>query len=217
MSSKLPAYIPRTWADDPLFRGYGSALAPFADLDGWPTAAELDARLGLSVERALGRRIQFRTQRPREELRYEAAIVTRGEVPTRDRSPHDFLNALAWAVFPNAKLALHTRFHEVQITRSTPGRTRFQDRLALLDEGAALRVRGANGEAVVYVFGHAILEHRVGGVGGMRAEVFEIEAPTTRVEDVDTMFAALLRAWPDPPPPRPAGIAVTTLFPEAYP
>jgi hypothetical protein len=216
MFSSVPPYTPRAWVHDPLFRGHGAALEALAELETWPTAAEIDARLGPAVERALGRRVVFRAQRTREELRYEAAIATRGEVPTRDRSPHDFLNALAWAAFPLSKLALHTRFHEVQVTRSAPGRTRFQDRLALLDEGAALRVRGADGEALVYVFGHAILEHRVGGIGGMRAEVFEIEAPTAHTEDVDVAFAALLRAWPDPPPPRPAGIAVTLLFPEAY-
>jgi hypothetical protein len=215
MSSSVPPYDPRAWAADPLFRGYGPALEALADLDSWPTAAELDARLGPLVERALGRRVVFRAQRQREEIRYEAAIATRGEVPTRDRSPHDFLNALAWAAFPRAKLALHVRFHEAELVRDVPGRTRFQDRLALLDEGAALRVRCGHGEAGTFVFGHAILEHRIGDKAGARAEVFDFEATTARTADVDAAFAALLRAFPDPAPPRPAGVAITALFPEA--
>jgi hypothetical protein len=217
MRSSPPPFTPRAWAEDPLFRGYGTALTALADLDAWPTAPELDARLGAAVERALGRRVAFRTQRPREELRYEAAIVMRGEVPTRDRSPHDLLNALAWAAFPHAKLALHTRFHEAEGARTVPGRTRFQDRLALLDEGAALRVRSRAGERVTLVFGHAILEHRISGVPGARAEVFDLEAEHDDASAIDMAFAALLSAWPDPPPPRPAGIAVTALFPEAHP
>ena len=41
--------------------------------------------------------------------RYDARIALERVVPTRARSWHDLLNALVWATFPRAKLALHAR------------------------------------------------------------------------------------------------------------
>lgn len=211
-----PPFAPLAWSADPLFRGHEAALAALADLDDWPSAPEIDERLGPLVERALGFRVRFRTQVREEPLRYEATIVTKHEVPTRDGSPHDLLNALAWATFPRAKLALHTRFHEAEAARTVPGRTRFQDRLTLLDEGAALREEGG---AQAWLFGHAILEHRVASHAGARAELFELAplSPGEGMAAVDAAFASALAAFPDPAPLRPAGVAIPVLFPEAQP
>jgi len=212
-TAEPPAFAPRTWLADPLFRGHEAALAALADLDHWPTAEEIDARLGPLVARGLGASMRFRTQVRHEPLRYEATIVVKHEVPTRDASPHDLLNALVWATFPRAKFALHERFHTAEAGRTAPGRTRFQDRLTLLDEGAGLRAEDGTG---AWIFGHAILEHRVAHHVGARAELFLL--PTCELTEdpasVDVAFAAALHAFPDPAPPRPAGVAVHELFPE---
>ncbi len=212
----LPAFMPGSWVADPFFRGHERALAVLVDLDHWPSASEVDARLGPLIARALGDPICFRTQAKSEPMRYEANIVVRREVPTRDGSPHDLLNAIVWATFPRAKLALHTRFHAAEASRSVPGRTRFQDRLTLLDEGAALRSEDGG---PAWLFGHAILEHRIAHHRGARAELFELSARGLDgdVSTIDRAFAAALLALPDPAPPRPAGVAVHELFPEVSP
>jgi hypothetical protein len=212
----LPAFTPGTWIADPFFRGHELALTALADLPHWPTAEELDARLGPIVARALGAPLCFRAQMKSEPMRYEATIVVRREVPTRDGSPHDLLNALVWATFPRSKFALHERFHEAEAARAVPGRTRFQDRLTLLDEGAALR--GDEG-GPAWLFGHAILEHRIAHHAGARAELFVLPSTelTHDTASVDRAFAAALRGFPDPAPPRPAGVSLLELFPEASP
>ncbi len=211
MPRPRPPFAPDAWRRDPLFRGHEGALAALSDLDEFPTAAELDARLGPLVRSALSHPVRFRAQAQREPLRYEASIVQAGEIPTRDGSAHDLLNALAWATFPRAKLALHTRFHEAEALRREPGRSRVQDRLALLDEGGVLTGGGA-----AFVFGHALLEHRIAGLALARAE--EIALPNLEPASrtlADVQFADVLRAWREPVPPRPPGVPLLALFPEA--
>jgi hypothetical protein len=217
MASPSPRYAPRAWLEDPLFRGQETALEALAAFDDWPSAADLDRALAPMIERALGRPMHFRSQRRVESLRYEASIVLQGEVPTRDGSAHDWLNALIWAAFPRAKFALHRRFHEAELTRQVPGRTRFQDRLALLDEGAVLRTTPTDPRGCI-VFGHAILEHRIVNDNVARADLFDVPGTSSEstIAAIDEAFAAALDAWDDPPPARPPGIPMLQLFPEGH-
>jgi hypothetical protein len=97
---------------------------------------------------------------------YDARITLEGVVPTRERSWHDFMNALVWGTFPRAKRALHARQHAAIAARIAPGartlppaRTRELDALALLDEGGVVLI---DGEATI--FGHAIYESLALGV-----------------------------------------------------
>ncbi len=99
---------------------------------------------------------------------YDARITLERVVPTRAGSWHDFMNALVWGAFPQAKTALHARQHRAITERIVPGartlpstRTRELDALALLDEGGVL-LAGAHAEPVV--FGHAIYESLALGV-----------------------------------------------------
>jgi hypothetical protein len=106
---------------------------------------------------------------------YDESIVLVGEVPTRARSWHDFMNALVWAAFPQAKRALHQRQHAfvtVERLSGEPGRRLpAHDAIAVLDEGGvvvvsqrtlvderAVEAAIADGSARAVVFGHAILE-----------------------------------------------------------
>jgi hypothetical protein len=111
-----------------------------------------------------------RTRRRVRELAegYDDRVV-RGEVPTRPRSWHDFLNALVWATFPASKRRLHALQAAAVRQRLAPGavtlpnaRTREQDALALLDEGGVIELT-AEGERLVLGFGHALYEGIVRG------------------------------------------------------
>lgn len=119
---------------------------------------------------------------------YERA-VTEGSVPTREGSWHDAFNVLAFVAFPRTKRALHHRVLELRRARVAAGgragvRSREEDALALLDEGALVVAGAPPGIAalaqarrdgaldridavvrsqglVVHVLGHALLEHLV--------------------------------------------------------
>lgn len=106
---------------------------------------------------------------------YDARITRDRCVPTRPRSWHDFLNALVWATFPRAKLALHQRQHRVLIERIPAGartlpptRSREHDALALIDEGGVVLLDDGHVREMV-LFGHALYEGLVLGRGAMTA------------------------------------------------
>ncbi len=107
----------RFFERDERFAPIAEVARSFAKMTDWPTAAEIDRELSSRA------RIRFvvAARRPRRkrgpvDLRslYDAHIV-RGEVPTRERHWHDFLNALVWATFPRAKAALHARQHRALV------------------------------------------------------------------------------------------------------
>lgn len=161
-------------------------------------AAALDplARIHFGVSRPSGRR--RRGGRPaRDVSAYDRSIVEARVVPTREDNDHDLANALAWAVFPASKAALHAR-QLVAVQRAeasgTGGvftRTPEGDALAMLDEGGiavvvhsevarevgaellrgddqALGQRARDGHALGIVFGHGLLEH----LGRARSEAW---------------------------------------------
>jgi Protein of unknown function (DUF3025) len=175
--------------DAPWFDSVRDAAARLPSLAraSWPTVAEIDRALapaaGVRFVPGTKSRARRDPRRPidREQV-YEIQIASRREVPTREHSAHDLLNALAWAAFPAAKWALSAQLAEQQAARLAarpwrlPGaRTRRHDRLALLDEGGILVARGssvpgesaaealAGGRARALVFGHALLEHALAG------------------------------------------------------
>lgn len=192
------------------------AAAVFADREDWPDVAEYGLAFGstdppVSFSLASPRPPRRRRRDPeapvaRDRL-YDAMISLRRVVPTRPRMWHDYLNALVWATFPRAKLALHRRQHAA-IQRWLPegakqlpnARTRELDALALVDEGGILLLPERDGERRRIVFGHAIFEGLVLGQPAMVARVvtlrgeiadraMEGESPTARA---DRLLAAML-------------------------
>jgi hypothetical protein len=166
----VSAWDPDFAAASVWFAPLRALAARFAGFRDWPPVADLNARLGADAgvtfcaaakgrpRRSVGRPLDV-------DALYEVRIARRREVPTRPRNWHDFLNALVWAGFPEAKLALTTRLGAEQVAqagvhgwRLPNARTRVQDALALVDEGGAVM---AGGGAVV--FGHAVLEHLLAG------------------------------------------------------
>lgn len=170
------AWDARFFERSALFEPVAPVAKLFAECTDWPEPDALDRALGARA----GVRFVVAERRPRRqrgpvtlEGLYDSRIA-RGEVPTRPKNWHDFLNALVWATFPLAKAALHARQHravrawafaESDVVRTLPNaRTRELDALALVDEGGILLANGARA-----VFGHAIYEGLVLGVPAMIA------------------------------------------------
>ena len=165
-------FDPRFFERSELFWPIARAASVFASEEDWPDVSRYAEAFRCAPAREPGA-MKFvaappRRRRPagpveREEL-YDAVIVRRRAVPTRPRMWHDYLNALVWATFPRAKLALHTRQHAAIEAWLPPGatqlpnaRTRELDALALVDEGGVLIVE-VEATTVPVVFGHAIYE-----------------------------------------------------------
>lgn len=173
----------------PLAWPIAAALAHFDGADRVPPVADIDRALGARagvrfVESAPKPRHRAPTTLDRSAL-YDARIVSQREVPTRPGNLHDFMNALVWASFPRAKMAIHERQHaliqsRIEGDRLPERRTPEQDTLAMIDEGgialltsdAELLERATqnrdgdglgrlvhSGRAVAAVFGHALFEH----------------------------------------------------------
>ena len=171
----------------PLFWPIARAAAVLERFAEWPAPEDL----ALLFEGEPPVRFVPARPRPRRapvpaEARYDARIALDRSVPTRAASWHDLLNALVWASFPRAKLALHVRQHRMIAARLgdphlPSSRTKEQDAVAMLDEGGTLLLcpraqrqeladamkerTGAGvadmvtrGAASVAIFGHAIYE-----------------------------------------------------------
>jgi hypothetical protein len=166
-----------------------------AGSEGWPSVARIDEILR---DRA---RIRFVPAKPRPRRQrgpvriddlYDAHIA-RGEVPTRERSWHDLLNALVWATFPHAKAALHARQHaairvwakDPVVSRLPNARTRELDALALIDEGGIVLCKGGTRA----IFGHALYEGLVFQTPAMIARALPLDGPLTAA---DSLLAARL-------------------------
>lgn len=187
----------RFFERDPRLWSVAGAASAFADREGWPTPEEY-----LLAFRGRAAPVRFEHDRPRKRPRgqpidldtlYDARIL-RGAVPTRAGNWHDFLNALVWATFPRAKLALHRRQNELIRAWIPPGavalpnaRMPAQDTIALLDEGGILLLQ--DGEREVRVpFGHGFLEGIVLGVPAMVSRGFCLRAGRIP-EDTEALLA----------------------------
>lgn len=192
-----PAYAERS----PLFAPLRPFAQAFAACTGWPAVAAWDRAFAMGPWAAAAgvrfvpappapprRRARARGAAPIDPaLLYDGRVLA-GEVPSRERSWHDFLNAHVWSAFPRAKRALHARQHAMLVERLEPAacalprhRTREQDVIAMLDEGGALLLapagpaprverelaarahgavlaRVAADEVALLVFGHAVYE-----------------------------------------------------------
>ena len=180
----------------PRFDSLAPALATLDGLRDFPSVVALDAALAPLLPRRPdgGSRYRLVTQVPAPTRgprrvpseRYDVVIDARGEIPTREESWHDLFNALVWASFPRAKARLSARQRRLHDARgpAVGPRTRAQDALALLDEGAvlvlcdaadrdaltadllasppeALWAMASAGRVREMLFGHALFEHAV--------------------------------------------------------
>jgi len=183
----LPALVPdrsfdgRFFEQHALFWPLAPAASAFSDEHDWPPVEAYERAFAGSTTMP----VRFETARPSRGRRrataidperlYDARITRERCVPTRPRSWHDFLNALVWATFPRAKLALHERQLRALTERIPPGahtlpgtRSREHDTLALIDEGGVVLLDDGSAREMV-LFGHALYEGLVLGRGAMTA------------------------------------------------
>lgn len=160
------SFLPRFFEASPLFWPLDRAARTFAAHEDWPSVPDYNRAFANEppVTFVAAPPKPSRAQRRSREDFYDTQIVVRRVVPTRQRCWHDFLNALVWASFPRAKLALHTRQHRAiqewapeGVTELPNARTRELDMLALIDEGGVVLFREDGREHPV-IFGHALYE-----------------------------------------------------------
>ncbi len=179
---------------DPRFSPIIDVASAFADHSEWPTTTEIDRALSARA----GIRFVLAKKRPRRSRGPVAlgdlydAHIARGEVPTRERHWHDFLNALVWATFPRAKAALHKRQHGAlqawartvpvlegdRVAKLPNARTRELDALALVDEGSVLVMN----DNTTLIFGHALYEGLVLGTPAMVARAIPLAGPASSAD-----------------------------------
>jgi Protein of unknown function (DUF3025) len=192
-------FDPRFFDADPLFWPIARAAATFAAESDWPEvesyARAFAGRPAVTFEAASPEPRRRRGPRDPAAL-YDARITRDRCVLTRPRSWHDYLNALVWATFPRAKLALHERQHRALSARIEPGasrlpatRSREQDALALIDEGGVVLLADAERQVPV-VFGHAIYEGIVLGVRPTMARVLTAALPPGPVDEAACLTLA---------------------------
>jgi len=190
------AFDGRFFEADPRFWPIAGAARRFVNHADFPAPHELSAP-GITFVAA---------SKPRRTRRRESAgdgydaRVVRGEVPTRPRSWHDFLNALVWATFPASKRRLHAlqaaaleRTRDSVAGKLPNARTRAQDALALLDEGGVLELT-ARGESLVLGFGHALYEGLVRGGPAATASCLTFDLAHLPAHDAATEIADRLLA-----------------------
>jgi hypothetical protein len=190
------------------------AARTFADRTAWPDVEEYNALFpDGSTHPVRFVSAPIKRRRPpgpvvRADL-YDAMIAVRGVVPTRAGMWHDYLNALVWASFPRAKLALHRRQHAAIERWLPPGATQLPnartpelDTLALLDEGGVIvlddgsrQVEAAIADEPSWIFfGHALFEGLVFGRPAMisRAVVLDARDRPRSLASADQLLAAAL-------------------------
>lgn len=196
------AFDGRFFEADARFWPIAPAARRFAEHTDFPDPAELCAP---GVTFVAAHKPRRRRQGARGEG-YDERVV-RGEVPTRPRSWHDFLNALVWATFPQSKHRLHA-LQAAALRRAAAGartlpnaRTRAQDALALLDEGGVLELT-AEGESLLLGFGHALYEGLVRAGPPATASCLSFELPRLPPRETACLVAdRLLAARLDAPLP----------------
>src|SRR5258706_14399810 len=112
----------------------------------WPSVEAINDAFAAELAQVAVRAVEERKTKPQlaadgtidPASLYEVRIVECGEIPTRPRNAHDLLNALVWAAFPHAKLALTRALAVVQRERAAGratfpnARSRAHDRLAMI-------------------------------------------------------------------------------------
>src|SRR5687768_3723249 len=110
----------------PRFAKVADLIARLAHAPDWPSIAMLNDSFATELARAGVRLVEAGKTKPVLDEAglidptslYEVRIALRGEIPTRPRNAHDLLNALVWAAFPEAKLALSRALADVQRERA---------------------------------------------------------------------------------------------------
>lgn len=129
---------PAKLADRRLFESIDRCLARFNEPE-LPGTGQLNALLDeLAPDACSGAGAPIRFTLPHSDTpAYETQIFNTGQVPTRANDWHDFFNALAWCVWPQAKASCNARHLEeikAHDAAGLSGRGARRDALTQLDE-----------------------------------------------------------------------------------
>jgi hypothetical protein len=184
-------FAPSFFRRSPLFWPIAEAASRLEHFRDWPAPSDLQVLFD-GVEGTAPVRFETAAPRPRRRPsralpRYDERIARDRVVPTRERSWHDLLNALVWATFPRAKLALHQRQDRMiaariaESGRLPEARSKEQDAVAMLDEGGVVVLRAAGDNRDVsetqVIFGHALYEGLACGGGPAAIQAAAYVAP----------------------------------------
>ena len=154
-------------ANSTLFAPLHALKIPFATLPDFPKHEQLTIWASArGLRTATGLPLHFVPMQPKPRRArstgplYEEIVHTTGGIPTRAGCWHDFFNAMSWLLYPLTKAALVERR---VATTTAPGRSREQQRMAMLDEGGLILARATARPTLPCVFGHAVWEQAVAG------------------------------------------------------
>ena len=143
---RIARWDPSLFVRHPLFAPLLPFVSRFFGCAEFPSVAMIDQQLSELAGVNFVPQPQLTRKERRLALPYDRAILS-GKVPTREGSWHDFMNALVWAAFPKAKLAVHALQSRLIEQASAAGivgrRTPAHDAVAVLDEGGVLLLHGA--------------------------------------------------------------------------
>lgn len=188
-----------------------------------------------NLARETGCTLRFaETTKPLSACDYEQGILETGAIPTRPDNLHDFMNALVWLTFPQAKASLN-RVH-CQTLADNPAerkqRSAQRDAITLLDESGVLiftedeellpllatrrwhevfirRRRSLVNDSQFLLIGHAVLEKLRYPYLSITAKCLVISALPASLAEADRLAAAAVESIDTPKqlPPLPvAGI-----------
>jgi hypothetical protein len=196
----------------PLFTALWPGLEKFQHHKDLPTIAELNQQLGLE-------NITLVPQSPKSadfSAGYEPRIYLKGEVQTREKSWHDFFNALVWQHFPQSKKIINQLQYQLQKQRF-PDKRRLpaENMLTLFDENGAI-VISQNPELVelikqhrwhelfwqrreevkqqlqVFIFGHGLYEKALQPYIGITAQaLLFVHKKLNSIDDLVAQFIAV--------------------------
>ncbi|MCB1961045.1 MAG: DUF3025 domain-containing protein [Rhodocyclaceae bacterium] len=137
MNGRPDALQPEALAGRMLYEPLGDLLR--ASGDRLPSLARLNGLIGAHRTAPVnGQGLPVRFVPPgHQDVPYEHAVFSTGEVATRADNWHDYFNALVWAIFPRAKAALNARhMHELTRAKADGSRARgaVRDALTQFDE-----------------------------------------------------------------------------------
>lgn len=147
---------------------------------------------------------------------YEARIFLKHEIPTREKSWHDFFNALVWHRFFNSKRAINQlHFHMQQARHPAKQRLPAENMLTLFDENGAIVIASdplyldlirnhcwhelfwqrremLHKHLKVIIFGHSIYEKALSPYVGLTAKCLMFVAKESGLRFADQIVADYL-------------------------
>jgi hypothetical protein len=171
----------------------------------WPTAEQLTAIFRDSLDLVAIKGFSLSPPKPRRRTKsprkhqdfYEPSIYLTRNIPTRFADWHDLCNAMIWGSFPRSKHSLNILQTQLfchanpEPIMQLANRSRAQDILTMLDEGACLVWKDASGNLHRTIFGHGALECLIYDSNDFVPMDIHIESPIVEDNTITSLDLAL--------------------------